>query len=50
MSQACGCLLRNTADNHARVTVADQNHIVQIFVEEHTENILDMGVEADTWP
>ena len=41
----CGTPLGNAGDDHARVAVADEDDIVQVFELEHVDDIVDVRVE-----
>ena len=45
--QSVGGHLGDAGDDHARVAVADEHHIVQITVDEHGNDIIDVALECD---
>ena len=43
-----GHTIADAGDDHAAVTVADQNDVVKVFAFDDAENVLDVGLEVFT--
>ena len=36
-----------TPDHHSGIAVANENDVVQVFILEHSEHVLDVGIQSD---
>jgi hypothetical protein len=47
MRNAFGGLFGYAGDHHPGIAVANQNDVVQVFILEHSEHVLDVGIQSD---
>ena len=46
-ADAVGGAVGDAGDDHAAVAVADEDHVAQVLVVEHSDDVGDVGVEID---
>ena len=47
LADPVGGAVGDTGDHHAAVAVADEDHVVQVLVEQQVHDVVDVGVEVD---